>query len=111
MKKIVVICLAILVFQKWDVIDNYLNPPPDYSATSGEQVILYATSWCGYCAKARKLLSDNNIPYKEYDIETSREGRKQYDSLKGNGVPVLQINGTVVYGYNPSKIMKLVNKT
>ncbi len=111
MKNIVTICLVILVFQKWDLVDSYLNPPPDYSAMSGGKVVLYATSWCGYCAKARKLLSDNNIPYIEYDIEKSDEGRRQYESLKGNGVPVLQINGKVIYGYNPSKIMKLVNET
>ncbi|MFT5085556.1 MAG: mycoredoxin [Lentisphaeria bacterium] len=110
MKKLIVIFLALLIYQKWGVIDNYINPPPDYAESHGGKVILYATQWCGYCKKARSLLNDNNIPFYEYDIEKSQEGAKQHKNLGGKGIPLLLINGEVIKGYNPSRMLELANK-
>ncbi len=111
MKKIVLLIVALAIFQRWDDINAFINPPPDYGTMHNEKVILYATDWCGYCRKARELMEKHNISYFEYDIEKSEEGRKQHKALGGNGVPVLLIDGEVVKGYNPSKILELVNKT
>jgi glutaredoxin len=107
LKKIVIVCLVILLYQKWGAITDYLNPPPDYSAAHGGQVVLYATAWCGYCKKTRALLDGKNIPFHEYDIEKSQEGADQYRRLGGQGVPVLLINGEVIHGYNPARILEL----
>lgn len=107
MKKIIVIAIALLVFQNWDSLTNYFGPSPDYDAEYDGEVILYSTAWCGYCAKTRELLEDNNIGYYEYDIEKSAEGREQFYDLGGSGVPMLLINGQVVNGYNPARILAL----
>ncbi len=109
MKKFIFIMLALLIFQKRDQIYIYFNPPPDYGAMHSGEVILYATSWCGYCAKARTFLKDNHIPYYEYDIEKSTEGWDQHKSLGGKGVPVLLVNGKVINGFKPSKILEYLN--
>jgi len=111
MKKIIIVFVALLVFQKWPVINHYFNPPPDYAAVHNGNVILYATATCGYCKKARELMKNNNITYFEYDINKSSEGREQFKKLGGRGVPVLLINGEVVKGYNPSKILALAKKS
>ncbi len=111
MKKIVLIAVALIVFQKWGDIDSFLNPPPDFSSAHEEEVILYATEWCGYCKKARALMEKHKISYYEYDIGKSSEGRAQYDRLGGKGVPVILINGEVIKGYNPSKILTLAGST
>ncbi|MCP3931969.1 MAG: hypothetical protein GY705_23085 [Bacteroidetes bacterium] len=71
---------------------------------------MYGTSWCGYCAKARKLLDDHNITYFEYDIEASKEGYNQHKDLGGRGVPVFQIGGKVLKGYNPQRLLQLVDE-
>ena len=34
-----------------------------------EPVVMYATSWCPYCARARALLSSKGVAFKEIDIE------------------------------------------
>ncbi len=111
MKKFIVIVLALAIFQKWDDINALINPPPDYGAKHDEPVILYATDWCGYCQKARELMKKHHIPYFEYDIEKSEEGRRQYQELGGAGIPVLLIKGQVIKGYNPQKILALAGKT
>ena len=107
MKKIIIISITLLIFYSWYSANNYSSPTPDYGMAYDSDVTLYATSWCGYCEKARKLLRENHIKYFEYDIEKSAEGREQYNNLRGNGVPILLIKGRVVDGYNPEKILAL----
>lgn len=106
-KKVIFIVAALAIFQKWDDINRFINPPPDYASSHDAEVVLYATQWCGYCQKARELMTKHSIKYFEYDIEKSSEGRAQHDRLGGKGVPVLLIGGQVVNGYNASKILEL----
>lgn len=107
MKKIIAIVIVLVVIQQWGEIQNVIDPMPDYAALHGGKVILYATSTCSYCKKTRKLMKDNNIDYFEYDINKSKEGRAQYTRIGKKVVPVLLINGEVVTGYNPDKILRL----
>ena len=98
------------IYQKQRELSAFLFTPVDYSAAHDVDVLMYGTSWCGYCAKARKLLDDHDITYFEYDIESSREGLSQYKDLGGRGVPVFQIGGEVLKGYNPARILQLVGE-
>ncbi len=84
-------------------------PQPDFAEQHDGKVILYATSWCGYCKKTREFLHQQNIPFFEYDIEKSEEGHKQYREIGGRGVPVLLVNKSVIRGYNPAEILKYLN--
>ena len=65
-----------------------------------EEVILYSTSWCSYCARTSAFLTKNNIKFIEYDIEKSAQGRIQHQALNAKGVPVMDIKGTIIYGYD-----------
>ena len=113
MKKYIFFFLITLLFvyQKRDDVRGIFLSPLDYAAAHDVQVIMYGTSWCGFCAKTRTLLDEHDISYFEYDIENSREGYDQYIDLGGRGVPVLQIGGKVVKGYNPSRILEFVNQS
>jgi len=83
---------------------DYSTGRPDYS-TARNEVILYATEWCGYCQKTRVLFKENNISFVEYDIEKSTIGRREHKRLGGKGVPLLRINGKVIHGYNEKLIL------
>lgn len=111
MKKYILIFAIAVAVLNWNSIANIFNPPPDYSAAHEEDVILYATSWCGYCKEARKLFKENGIDYFEYDIEKSPEGRDQFTRLGGKGVPLILINGTVLKGFDTNEVLELVNKS
>lgn len=66
------------------------------------EVNLFATSWCGYCQKARAFFSANGIRYHEYDVERDTKAKARKDELSpGGGVPVVEIDGSVVGGFNP----------
>jgi glutaredoxin len=64
------------------------------------EVILYGTTWCGYCAAARQFFDANGIRYTEYDTEKTTEGYEGYRKLGGGGVPLIVIGADVMRGYN-----------
>ncbi len=99
MKKIIFVALIILLIQKWGAIQAYIHPP---------QVVMYATSWCGYCAQTRAFLAANHVQYQEYDVEKSAEGKQRFEALGGGGVPLLFINDKSIRGYEPAQMKKLL---
>jgi glutaredoxin len=64
------------------------------------EVILYGTSWCGYCAAARRFFDVNGIRYTEYDTEKTTEGYEGHKKLGGGGVPLIVVGGDIMHGYN-----------
>lgn len=104
MKRILLILAALAAWQHWDRLEPMLLGNQQQVAGHRE-VILYATSWCGYCAKTRVFLGERGIAYTEMDIEKSADARRAYDALGGRGVPVLKVNDTVIHGYDPQGIL------
>jgi len=74
------------------------------------KVILYSTSWCGYCRKTRQLLAELNTPYEEKDIEKSPTAAAEYrmKGRGGHGVPLLDVGGVLIRGYNEGEIRRRV---
>ena len=73
----------------------------------GKSVVMYSTSWCGFCRKARKYMAKNKIPFKDYDIEKSEKGRLDYKKLNGRGVPILLIGDKRMNGFNVGQFKAL----
>ncbi len=61
---------------------------------------MLGTTWCPYCAQARKYFHTNRINYCEYDIEKSAEGERLYDSVNGGAIPILIIDGRHYTGFD-----------
>lgn len=40
-------------------------------------VTIYTTPWCGYCARAKALLTRKGVAYTEIDVEARRELREE----------------------------------
>ncbi|MDH3588495.1 MAG: glutaredoxin family protein [Gammaproteobacteria bacterium] len=77
----------------------------EYDPEQSGPVTLYATKWCGYCAKTRALFKKHNIPYTEHDIEDSSAAAQQMMAMGAYGVPVVIIGDTVIRGYQPSALL------
>ena len=105
MKKILLLLAALAIWQHWDSISPLLAQTGGKSSSVRKEVILYATDWCGYCAKTRDFLKQQGIAYTEVDIEKSSHGRSAYDALGGRGVPLLKVNGRIIHGYDPQGIL------
>jgi len=99
--------------QNRDKIIHWFNPPPPLiNVSENNKVILYSTTWCGYCAKTRQFFADNHIQYTDLDVELSERGRSDYQSLGGHGIPIVVINNEApIHGYNPNKISEALSNT
>ena len=75
-------------------------------------IVLYSTSWCGYCRKARRYFQDKGYPFVEKDIEQDRAAAAAFQQIAGRrgGVPVIVINGQVLRGFSPGHIDRAVGR-
>jgi glutaredoxin len=105
MKKWLLIIAVLILIQERDRIGAIFVRPEPITGVGPGEVVMYATSWCGYCRKTRQFLQDRGVPYVEHDIERSPDARRDYQALNGRGVPVLVIRGQVVHGYSPSAML------
>ncbi|MCP4599700.1 MAG: hypothetical protein GY847_04035 [Proteobacteria bacterium] len=94
-------------------------PPvlPSPSRVAGAMVVMYSTRHCPVCVKARRWLLDQKIPYVEKDIERdskaaeelAQKGRAQ--GVPTTGVPIFDIRGRLLPGFDPGAILKLLAAT
>lgn len=68
-------------------------PPP-------QPVVMYATAWCPYCAKARAYFGRNGIAYTEHDIEKFPAAHAEFKRLGGRGVPLIFVGRERIDGFN-----------
>ncbi|MCL1044958.1 glutaredoxin family protein [Shewanella electrodiphila] len=102
MKKLFVLIVLYALYQNWDVITNNTNKP---TFAADNVVVMYSTDWCGYCKNARQFFNDNNIAFADYDIEKSYDANERYEALGGQAIPLLQVNGVIIRGFQPRKIV------
>lgn len=57
---------------------------------SEPQVVMYATDWCPYCARARALLEAKGVTFTEIDVDVV-EGARGEMRARGGGDTVPQI--------------------
>lgn len=67
---------------------------------TGKKVVMYSTSWCGYCKKAKQYFKQNGIEYTEYDIEKDARAKRQYDKMQAKGVPVILVGKKRMNGFS-----------
>lgn len=69
------------------------------------QVVLYTTSWCGICRKARTYLRRRRVPFVDKVIDRDPEAAREFAAKRvangfRNSVPVLDVKGEIVTGFN-----------
>ncbi len=102
---LLIFLFLLILFQNWNKIDSYLQGEARSNAIASADVVMYATSWCGYCQRARDFFEENKIHYTEYDIERDRSARERYAEYRTPGVPLIIVNGKVVRGFDRRAIL------
>jgi glutaredoxin len=83
---------------------------PASAPAGGTAVVLYGTSWCPACRAAKKWLQNNRVPFVEKDIEKDRAAaaelmaKAQRAGISTSGVPVLDVRGTLMQGFDPRRV-------
>ena len=69
------------------------------------QVIVYSTPTCPYCDMAKNFLKENKVEFSEFDVSIDQEKAQEMIRKSGQtGVPVLDIDGTIIVGFDVDKI-------
>jgi len=71
------------------------------------RVILFTTPSCSYCRMAKKYFREQGVRFK--DVDVSRDQAAARDMVKRSGqqgVPVIDIGGKIIVGFDRPKIDK-----
>lgn len=74
-------------------------------------VIIYTTPSCAYCRVAKNWFRQNKVTFTEYDIAS--DDRRAEEMLRKSGqtsVPVIDVNGRIVVGFNQPEIERALKR-
>jgi len=70
-----------------------------------KKVMVYSTPTCPFCIRVKQFLKDNNINFEDIDVsENSDKAQEMMEKSGQMGVPVLDIEGNIVVGFDKEKI-------
>lgn len=73
-------------------------------------VKIYSTPTCVYCKMAKEFFTKNNIAYQEFNVAEDEKAREEMVDKSGQlGVPVIDIDGEIVVGFNAGTLKKALN--
>jgi glutaredoxin-like YruB-family protein len=73
------------------------------------EVKVYSTPTCPYCKMVKEFLKENNITFTEVDVAANQTAAQEMISRSGQmGVPVIDIGGQIVIGFDKAKIKNLL---
>jgi glutaredoxin 3 len=66
---------------------------------------VYSTTMCPYCTMAKDFLKKNKVKFEDIQLEGNDEAVQEMIAKSGQtGVPVLDINGTIIVGFDVERI-------
>ena len=82
--------------------------------SASSDVIIYGASWCGACKQAARFFSQKGVAFVEKDIEKEPEARTEMlakaraQGVQTGGIPVIDVHGTLLGGFNAQRIEQLL---
>lgn len=68
-------------------------------------VTVYSATWCAFCHAAKDYLDKLGVKYTDKDVEADpASGLEAVDKSGQRGIPVLDIGGTIIVGFDRPKI-------
>ncbi len=72
-------------------------------------ITIYSTPSCAYCHMAKEYFKKNSIAYTEHDVARDITKRQEMlDKSHQFGVPVIDIDGKIIIGFDKPKINQLL---
>lgn len=71
---------------------------------------VFSSPTCPYCFTLKEFLKKNNIEFEDIDVSKDKKALEEMIEKSGQmGVPVVDIDGEIVVGFDKQKISKLLN--
>lgn len=74
------------------------------------KVRVFSTPTCPYCITLKEFLKNNDINFEDIDVSQNKTAAEEMIKKSGQmGVPVVDIDGEFIIGFDKIKISKLLN--
>ncbi len=71
------------------------------------KVVLFSTSTCSWCRRAKRYFRERRIPFKEINVERDPDAARDIARKTGQtGVPVIKIGNRWIVGFDKERIEK-----
>ncbi|MFQ5753685.1 MAG: glutaredoxin family protein [bacterium] len=72
-------------------------------------ITIYTTPTCVYCKMVKAFFKEHNVSYEEKNVTTDDKARDEMIQKSGQmGVPVIDVDGNIVVGFDKGQLSKLV---
>ena len=74
-----------------------------------KNITVYSTPTCPFCIRVKQFLKDNNVEFRDIDVSSDEAMVEEMVTKSGQmGVPVVDIDGEIVVGFDKDKIAGLL---
>lgn len=74
-------------------------------------VTVYSTPTCPWCTRVKEYLNYKEVKFKEINVAQDRDGAMEMVRKSGQrGVPVVDIDGNIVVGFDQAMIDRLLSR-
>ena len=74
------------------------------------KVKVFSTPSCPYCVTLKEFLKEYNIEFEDIDVSQDKTALDEMVEKSGQmGVPVVDIDGHIIIGFDKEKISQLLN--
>ena len=75
------------------------------------KVIIYSTSTCPYCVYAKRYFKEKGVSFEDKNVGIDRVAGQEMVTKSGQmGVPVIDIDGEIIVGFQPEVFEELLSK-
>lgn len=88
------------------------GPPPEAKPLPHGGIVMYCTSWCPGCRRARAWFQARGLKFVEVDIETNPAATAQVKQWNnGNkSTPTFDVEGTILTEFNEARMLEALQK-
>lgn len=73
-------------------------------------IIVYSTPTCPYCRQVKEFLAQKGVEFTDKNVATDMAAREEMKAKSNSlGVPVIDINGSIVIGFQRTKLEELLD--
>lgn len=74
------------------------------------KIRVFSTPTCAYCLTLKKFLKERGFEFEDIDVSRDMEAQKEMvEKSNQYGVPVVEIGGEIITGFDREKIAKILN--
>jgi glutaredoxin-like YruB-family protein len=74
-----------------------------------KNVLVYSTPTCPWCIRVKQFLKDSGVTFTDYDVGSHPDKAEEMVKKSGQmGVPVIDIEGEIIVGFDKEKIKQIL---